>query len=90
MLIGNDINDNLVGTSLVLIATDAFVKYKKATGGVLDETTTLLKITPDQYAKLKSLFFIVRGVCVLSLWVDHQQCRVTSLPLSLGSIRINP
>ncbi|KAM5531862.1 hypothetical protein V8D89_014492 [Ganoderma adspersum] len=45
------------GTTLVLLATDAFEAYQNATGAVLDETTGLLKITKDQYANLKSLFF---------------------------------
>ncbi|KAI1796356.1 acid protease [Ganoderma leucocontextum] len=45
------------GTTLVLLATDAFEAYKNATGAVLDDATGLLKITNDQYANLQSLFF---------------------------------
>ncbi|KAG1735318.1 acid protease [Suillus paluster] len=47
------------GTNLILIATDAFDKYKSATGGTLDETTGLLKISPDQYDQLLSLYFTI-------------------------------
>ncbi|KAL7284877.1 hypothetical protein ACG7TL_002191 [Trametes sanguinea] len=47
------------GTTLLLIASDAFATYQNLTGGVLDPTTGLLKITPAQFANLKSLFFHV-------------------------------
>ncbi|PIL28749.1 transporter [Ganoderma sinense ZZ0214-1] len=40
---------------------DAFAAYQKATGGVLDGNTGLLKITVDQFAKLESLFFHIGG-----------------------------
>jgi cathepsin E len=50
------------GTTLLLLATDAFNKYKSATGAVLDSTTGLLRITSSQYANLKSLFFTINGV----------------------------
>jgi pepsin A len=49
------------GTTLVLIATDAFNAYKAATGAVMDSTTGLLKITPAQYDQLKTLNFNVGG-----------------------------
>ncbi|KAI0819361.1 family A1 protease [Trametes gibbosa] len=49
------------GTTLLLIASDAFATYQSITGGVLDATTGLLMITPDQFANLKSLFFNVGG-----------------------------
>ncbi|KAI0819359.1 acid protease [Trametes gibbosa] len=45
------------GTTLVLIASDAFAAYQTATGGVQDNNTGLLKITADQFANLESLFF---------------------------------
>ncbi|KAJ8474583.1 hypothetical protein ONZ51_g7130 [Trametes cubensis] len=45
------------GTTLLLIASDAFATYQSLTGGVLDSTTGLLRITPEQFANLKSLFF---------------------------------
>ncbi|KAI9450014.1 aspartic peptidase domain-containing protein [Lactarius psammicola] len=49
------------GTTLVLIATDAFNLYKAATGAVNDASTGLLHITSAQFANLKSLFFIIGG-----------------------------
>ncbi|TDL28097.1 aspartic protease [Rickenella mellea] len=47
------------GTTLVLIASDAFSKYTKANGAVLDNTTGLFKLTTAQFKNLQSLFFIV-------------------------------
>ena len=52
------------GTTLIMIATDAFEAYKIATGAVLDDATGLLKITNDQYANLQSLFFTRFSVSV--------------------------
>ncbi|KAI0634429.1 family A1 protease [Trametes polyzona] len=49
------------GTTLLLIASDAFATYQTLTGGVLDSATGLLKITPDQFANLKSIFFNIGG-----------------------------
>ncbi|KAI0649630.1 acid protease [Trametes meyenii] len=45
------------GTSLLLIASDAFETYQNLTGAAIDETTGFLRITPDQYDNLQSLFF---------------------------------
>jgi len=45
------------GTTLVLIASDAFSAYEKATGGTLDSTTGLLKISSEQYSSLSDLNF---------------------------------
>ncbi|KAI0797337.1 aspartic proteinase precursor [Irpex lacteus] len=50
------------GTTLVLLATDAYNAYVNATGAVLDSTTGLLNITSAQYEKLDSLFFELGGV----------------------------
>ncbi|KDQ62988.1 hypothetical protein JAAARDRAFT_28980 [Jaapia argillacea MUCL 33604] len=50
------------GTSLILIASDAFDRYMEATGGVEDASTGLLRITSAQYANLQSLYFKVGGV----------------------------
>ncbi|KAF8267326.1 acid protease [Lactarius quietus] len=50
------------GTTLVLIATDAFQKYQEVTGATLDQTTGLLKITASQFENLKSLVFNIGGV----------------------------
>ncbi|KAG1789280.1 acid protease [Suillus plorans] len=47
------------GCTLILLATDAFEKYQSATGGTLDEATSLLKISSDQYEKLSSLYFTI-------------------------------
>jgi cathepsin E len=47
------------GTTLLLLASDAFQKYQSATGGVLDQDTGLLTITSDQYTNLHSLFFSI-------------------------------
>ncbi|KAF8971720.1 aspartic protease [Flammula alnicola] len=49
------------GTTLVLIATNAFTKYKTATGAVLDNNTGLLRITSTQFSNLQSLFFTAGG-----------------------------
>lgn len=50
------------GTTLLLLATEAFQAYQKATGAVLDSTTGLLTITAQQYANLQSLYFNIGGV----------------------------
>ncbi|KAI0046049.1 aspartic peptidase A1 [Auriscalpium vulgare] len=49
------------GTVLILIATDAFTRYKNATGAVTDGTIGLLRITSAQFSNLKSLFFTTGG-----------------------------
>ncbi|KAI5120042.1 hypothetical protein M0805_000292 [Coniferiporia weirii] len=45
------------GTTLVMIASDAFSRYTSLTQATEDETTGLLKITTANYANLQSLFF---------------------------------
>ena len=45
------------GTTLLLLASDAFQKYQSATGAQMDETTGLLTVTDSQFADLQSLFF---------------------------------
>jgi hypothetical protein len=57
-----DISYDCTGTTLLLIATDAYNRYVDATGAVLDSATGLLRITEAQYANLQSLFFSVNGV----------------------------
>nr|VWP00069.1 Zn(2)-C6 fungal-type domain-containing protein [Ganoderma boninense] len=47
------------GTTLLLLATDAFDAYQQATGGEMDSTTGLLKISSSQYDNLQSLFFTI-------------------------------
>ncbi|KAF8921941.1 aspartic peptidase A1 [Mucidula mucida] len=49
------------GTTLVLLATDAYNRYLSATGATLDSTTGLLRITTAQFSNLKSLFFNIGG-----------------------------
>jgi len=53
------------GTTLLLIASDAFQRYKKATGATLDSKTGLLTLTSSQFKKLESLFFHIGGVSFL-------------------------
>ena len=57
----------LSGTTLILIATNAFTKYESLTGGKLDSTTGLLKVTLAQFSQLKSLVFQVNGVSSLGI-----------------------
>jgi hypothetical protein len=45
------------GTTLLMIATDAFQAYQKATGATMDQSTGLLKLTEQQLDNLQSLFF---------------------------------
>jgi len=49
------------GTTLILIASNAFSKYETATGGVIDRATGLLRITSAQFSALKTLNFVVGG-----------------------------
>ncbi|KAG1742327.1 acid protease [Suillus paluster] len=50
------------GTTLLLLATEAFQAYQSATGATQDSTTGLLTITPQQYSNLQSLYFKIGGV----------------------------
>lgn len=49
------------GTTLTLLATDAFKRYQNLTGATMDSTTGLLKITAAQYNKLQNLNFNIAG-----------------------------
>ena len=49
------------GTTLVLLATDAYNRYKNLTGATVDAATGLLKIMPSQYSNLQSLYFTIGG-----------------------------
>ncbi|KAI0648160.1 acid protease [Trametes meyenii] len=49
------------GTTLLLLATDAFQAYQRATGATLDNATGLLTLTNAQFADLQSLFFNIGG-----------------------------
>jgi hypothetical protein len=45
------------GTTLLLIASDAFQAYQEATGATMDQTTGLLKLSTSDFDNLQSLFF---------------------------------
>ncbi|THH13076.1 hypothetical protein EW146_g7101 [Bondarzewia mesenterica] len=47
------------GTTLILLASDAFRRYRSATRAVADNNTGLLRLTTAQYKNLQSLFFTV-------------------------------
>ncbi|KAH8109648.1 acid protease [Phellopilus nigrolimitatus] len=49
------------GTTLVLIASDAFTRYKALTGATEDAATGLLTLSSAQYARMESLYFAVGG-----------------------------
>jgi cathepsin E len=49
------------GTTLILIATNAFDVYKSETGAVLDNRTGLLRVTTTQLNNLKDLTFVIGG-----------------------------
>ncbi|THU80941.1 acid protease [Dendrothele bispora CBS 962.96] len=49
------------GTTLMLIASDAFQAYQKATGGQMDQSTGLLVFTEEQFNNLKPLNFVIGG-----------------------------
>ncbi|KAJ7182850.1 aspartic peptidase domain-containing protein, partial [Mycena crocata] len=50
------------GTTLLLLASNGFSAYTRATGAVADRTTGLLRITAAQFANLQSLFFTTNEV----------------------------
>ncbi|KAG6875927.1 hypothetical protein C0992_001703 [Termitomyces sp. T32_za158] len=50
------------GTTLLLLASDAFARYIQVTGAVEDSATGLLRLTTTQFANLQSLFFSINGV----------------------------
>ena len=69
---GNDkriilIDNDIIGTTLILIYTQAYDSYQSATGAVLDNDTGLLRVTTTQYDDLENLVFDINGVCVV-LW----------------------
>lgn len=49
------------GTSLILIASDAFQKFKEFTGATMDVATGLLTLSARQYHNLHPLFFNIGG-----------------------------
>ncbi|KAK2465528.1 hypothetical protein APHAL10511_002420 [Amanita phalloides] len=74
------------GTTLILIATDAFNVYKSSTGGVADAATGLLRNTSFQYSSLNTLGFkfsvLVHFNTILMLKVG----RVTAISGSTNSM----
>lgn len=54
-----------IGSTFILLASDAFSKYQAATGAVPDDSTQLLTLTPSQFDNLESLFFNINGVCIM-------------------------
>jgi len=59
------------GSTLVLLASDAFQKYQQKTGAVMDNSTKLLRVTKAQFSSLPSLF-IFYGLAKLELTPDAQ------------------
>ncbi|KAJ7741273.1 acid protease [Mycena metata] len=59
------------GTTLLMIATDAFQAYQKATGATADQTTGLLTVTESQFEDMQSLFFSI-GDQTLELTANAQ------------------
>ncbi|GJE93106.1 A1 family peptidase [Phanerochaete sordida] len=49
------------GTTLILLATDAFDHYTTATGATMDPATGLLKLPAVKYDSIQSLFFKIGG-----------------------------
>ncbi|KIJ40049.1 hypothetical protein M422DRAFT_257118 [Sphaerobolus stellatus SS14] len=49
------------GTTLILLASNAFSRYRSASGAVLDRNTGLLRLSTSQFANLQSLFFTIGG-----------------------------
>ena len=60
------------GTTLIVLATDAFNKYQEATGSTFDENVGLLSLPNSQYSTLKSLYFTAGGV---GRFIDSQSLR---------------
>ncbi|KAI0672095.1 aspartic peptidase domain-containing protein [Trametes maxima] len=50
------------GTTLTLIASDAFKTYQEYTGAVADNSTGLLRISKEQYGNLENLYFKIGRV----------------------------
>lgn len=51
-----------LGTTLLILASNAYDSYVSATGATLDSTTGLLTITSAQYSNLQSLYHTINGV----------------------------
>lgn len=51
-----------LGTTLLLLASDAYNSYVTATGATVDNNTGLLTLTSAKFANLQSLFHTINGV----------------------------
>ncbi|KAF7303233.1 Aspartic proteinase [Mycena kentingensis (nom. inval.)] len=49
------------GTTLIYLATDAYTRYQRATGAVLDANTGLLRVTTAQFVAMQNLNFVIGG-----------------------------
>ncbi|KAJ6611444.1 acid protease [Mycena sp. CBHHK59/15] len=70
------------GTTLLLLATDAFQAYQQATGATADSATGLLTVTNEQFDQMQSLFFQI-GSQTLEL-TPNAQIWPRSLNSTLG------
>ena len=66
------------GTTLLMIATDAFDKYQRATGAKMDQATGLLTVTDSQFESMQSLFFNIGTTAFRDL--THCTLTISSLP----------
>jgi hypothetical protein len=53
---------DFIGTTLILLPTDALSTYQQLTGSVVDQPTGLLSIEQSQISQLQSLFFNIGNV----------------------------
>ncbi|KZV96746.1 acid protease [Exidia glandulosa HHB12029] len=67
------------GTTLVLLADDAFESYLATTGAVIDNNVGLFTVTPDQFATLPTLEVILSGV-TFPLTPDAQRLPAQLVP----------
>ncbi|EKM57274.1 uncharacterized protein PHACADRAFT_208375 [Phanerochaete carnosa HHB-10118-sp] len=70
------------GTTLILIATDAYQSYQEATNATLDADTGLLKLPATQADSLQSLFFHIGGMSFE--FTKNAQIWPTSLNCAIG------
>ena len=73
----------MIGTTLILLADDAFDAYQKATGAVHDDSSGLLTINPTQYKRLQNLRFFVSDVIM-----HHSLAVLNHIHLSSFFIRL--
>ncbi|KAJ6611442.1 acid protease [Mycena sp. CBHHK59/15] len=71
------------GTTLVMIASDAFEEYRKQTGATMDQSLGLLTVTEEQYNNMQSMYFDIGGVKYE--FTKNAQIFPRSMNASLGS-----